>query len=77
MRPVRAKPGCTSSAMNTPPALRTASTAGARKPAGSGNTPSLEKIESTIRPATRWPRFSSFAVALPTALANPLAMSWP
>jgi hypothetical protein len=49
--PVRPKPGCTSSALSAPPAVRVTSTTALTKPGGSVNTPSDEKMESTSKPA--------------------------
>ena len=66
--PVRPKPGCTSSAMKSPPAARTAATAAA-KPGASAKIPSEEKIESTIMQDS--PTSRSSAQAASTAARKP------
>ncbi len=75
--PVRARPGWTSSAMYSPPAAWTTSTAFARKPGGSANTPSEEKIESAIIPANPNPPPRSSPIARRTPSANAVPTSPP
>ncbi|MNI71104.1 hypothetical protein D3C73_1269610 [compost metagenome] len=53
--PVRAKPGCTSSAIKIPPLACTTSTAFCKNPTGLGITPSEENIESAKKPANLMP----------------------
>ncbi|MCY1445057.1 hypothetical protein D9M71_615590 [compost metagenome] len=67
--PVRAKPDCTSSAMNSPPALRTSATAWSTKPRGTRGRPSLANRVSISSAAGWMPSACSEAIASPTFAA--------
>ena len=73
--PVRPKPGCTSSAMNSPLASCTAFNAVCRKPGGSAKMPSEEKMLSTTSAAKPMPASSSSAMAARRLAANTPATS--
>ena len=56
--------------MYSPPSARTSSATGARKPAGSGSTPSEENSESARNAAVRTPWRARSVIAQATAAAK-------
>ena len=75
LMPMRAKPPCTSSAMNSPPRARTRSAARVSASPGSAYRPSLANTVSTMSAATGVPAASSSSAAASTLAANLAATS--